>query len=242
MRHNRPKAVAPLNSNPRWPEGYVAVLREAGAIEKAIPYHVAWVRGFFARFPGRRRRDLGRTEIETFLTEVSRQAGVSNWRLSQARAALEIYYEQFRGIALAPRPDGTDTPSDSPRETSAQGLPAASVRPIEKHPVDRTSSSGDVLPLQLQEPRTDYPKTKASVNVVAREYRPSPPVRREIPVTTIGEIGIGRWGHATSCLSPVRRSLDEAGTKEDQLRNTRKARKERDWRTPFFFRVVSRIS
>jgi integron integrase len=29
---------------------------------------------------------------------------VSNWQIAQARDALELYYEQFRGIALAPRP------------------------------------------------------------------------------------------------------------------------------------------
>ena len=179
MRHNGPRAVAPLNSNPRWPGGGCRGVEGGRGDRKGHSVPCGLGAGFFARFPGRRRRDLGRTEIETFLTEVSRQAGVSNWRLSQARAALEIYYEQFRGIALAPRPDRTDTPSDSPRETPAQGLPAASVRPIEKHPVDHTSSSGDVLPLQLQERRTDYPKTKAPVNVVAREFRPSPPVRRK---------------------------------------------------------------
>jgi len=64
-------------------------------------------------FPGRRRRDLGRREIETFLTEQSRRGGVSNWRLAQARAAMEIYYEQFRGIALTPRPDRPGATADS---------------------------------------------------------------------------------------------------------------------------------
>ena len=48
--------VAPLNPQPRWPGGYIAVLREAGAQEKTIPHCVAWVRRFFAKHPGRRRR------------------------------------------------------------------------------------------------------------------------------------------------------------------------------------------
>ena len=30
--------VAPLDLQPRWPEGYIAVLREAGAQEKTIPF------------------------------------------------------------------------------------------------------------------------------------------------------------------------------------------------------------
>ena len=57
MRQEGSRTVAPLNEEPRWPEGYLAVLREAGAIEKQLPYYVAWVRRFFARYPGRRRRD-----------------------------------------------------------------------------------------------------------------------------------------------------------------------------------------
>ena len=116
------RAVAPLNTDPRWPDGYIGVLRDLGAVEKTIPYCVAWARSFFARFPERRRRDLGRTEIETFLTEQSRRGGVSNWRLAQARAAIEIYYEQFRGIALALRPDRMDRPD-------RMGATADSVQP-----------------------------------------------------------------------------------------------------------------
>ena len=34
------QAAAPLNAEPRWPEGYIRVLREAGAQEKTIPYCV----------------------------------------------------------------------------------------------------------------------------------------------------------------------------------------------------------
>lgn len=76
MRQEGSRTVAPLNEEPRWPEGYLAVLREAGAIEKQLPYYVAWVRRFFARYPGRRRRDLGRAEIEAFLLASSREKGI----------------------------------------------------------------------------------------------------------------------------------------------------------------------
>ena len=64
MRQPVLRGVAPLNTSPKWPEGYVAVLREAGALEKTIPF----------------------------------------------------YYERFRGIALAPRPDDAipATPSGTP--------------------------------------------------------------------------------------------------------------------------------
>lgn len=111
------RVVAPRDDAPRWPEGYIEVLREAGAQERAIPYCLTWVRSFFARYPGRKRRDLGRPEIEGFLSELARRAGVSNWQVAQARGALEIYYERFRGIPLAARPDqptGTARASASP--------------------------------------------------------------------------------------------------------------------------------
>ena len=101
--------AAPLNPSPRWPSGYVEVLREAGAQEKTIPFCLGWVRRFFAAHPGRRRRDLGRAQIEAFLRSTANHPGVSNWQMQQARDALETYYERFRGIALAPRPDGPVT-------------------------------------------------------------------------------------------------------------------------------------
>jgi integron integrase len=100
------RVTAPTNPEPKWPEGYVAVLREAGAKEITIPFCVAWVRRFFTRFPGRRRRDLGRSEIETYLSEIAVRPGVSNWMVQQARDALELYYAKFRGIAIDPRPSG----------------------------------------------------------------------------------------------------------------------------------------
>jgi hypothetical protein len=48
------------------------------------------VRRFFARFPGRSRRSLGRGEIETFLGEMARRNEISNWQIAQARDALEL--------------------------------------------------------------------------------------------------------------------------------------------------------
>ncbi len=103
MRQNDQRGVSPLVTEPKWPEGYVAVLREAGAQEKTIPYCVGWVRRFFGRFPGRKRRELGRAEIERFLSEVAAAPASSNWLVQQARDSLELYYEKFRGIALEPR-------------------------------------------------------------------------------------------------------------------------------------------
>jgi len=95
--------TAPANPTPKWPIGYIEALREAGAQEKTIPFCIRWVRAFFAEHPGRRRRDLGRTEIEAFLQKTATLPNVTNWQVQQAREALEVYYERFRGIALAPR-------------------------------------------------------------------------------------------------------------------------------------------
>jgi integron integrase len=126
----KPGVVAPTNPEPQWPEGYVRMVREAGAQEKVIPYLIAWVRNFFARYPGRRRRDLGRTEIEAFLKEVAARPNVNNWQVQQARDALELYYERFRGIALAPRDGGelrhetTPKPANSPAPPSGTAVKA----------------------------------------------------------------------------------------------------------------------
>ena len=59
MRQDGNRVAAPLNMEPRWPEGYIRILREADAQEKAIPFCMRWVRGFFADHPGRRWRELG---------------------------------------------------------------------------------------------------------------------------------------------------------------------------------------
>lgn len=103
MRQNGQQVVSPLVTEPKWPEGYVAALRDAGAQEKTIPYCIGWVRRFFGRFPGRRRSELGRAEIELYLSEAAAAPASSNWQIQQARDSLELYYEKFRGIPLEPR-------------------------------------------------------------------------------------------------------------------------------------------
>jgi len=185
MRQDGPTAVAPLNSNPRWPEGYVAMLRQSGAVEKTIPYFVAWVRRFFARFPGRRRRDLGRTEIEIFLSEISRQ--VSNWQLAQARAALETYYERFRGIALAPRPDGPPSPGTS---ENIEGRNVPSPTPRDPIPV-APSSSAPNPPLRPSEQLPAY-------------TQPATPVKRQIRESAAASAGVGRAASAPAVGRPFR--------------------------------------
>ena len=47
----------------------------------------------------------GRAEIEAFLRKVAARPNESNGHVQQARNALELYYERFRGIALACRPN-----------------------------------------------------------------------------------------------------------------------------------------
>ena len=158
MRQSVRRGVAPLNTNPKWPQGYVAVLRESGAHERAIPFLVTWVRRFFARFPGRSRRSLGRVEIETFLVEMVRHHNISNWQIAQARDALELYYEQFRGIALAARPDGIppDTASQHPPTSAAKrddDMPPSPRRMVEAYRAGSDVGKRKVGESPLRSPR-----------------------------------------------------------------------------------------
>ena len=112
------------NPNPRWPQGYFLALGEMGVEERRRGFYAHWVREFFNMCKGsRRRRDLGRRDIEAFLQALAAQDGVAEWQVIQAREALEIYYEQFRGIALDPAPGRAqkEMPTD-------QGPPQARVR------------------------------------------------------------------------------------------------------------------
>ena len=60
--------VAPFNPNPRLPTGYFQVLEELGVEEPRHPFYAHWVRQLFNRQKKRkRRRDLGRGEIEAFI-------------------------------------------------------------------------------------------------------------------------------------------------------------------------------
>lgn len=132
MRQDGLRPAAPTNPDPRWPAGYMAVLREAGAQEKNIPYCIDWVRAFFARHPGRRRRDLGRPEIEAFLSELAARPSTHNWQVQQARDALEVYYERFRGIALKPRPSAP-APDGNTKERTGRDVPSAAIAAEEGH-------------------------------------------------------------------------------------------------------------
>jgi integron integrase len=171
------RGVAPLNLQPRWPEGYIAVLREAGAQEKNIPHCIAWVRRFFAKHPGRRRRDLGRTEIEAFLAETAQRTGVSNWQVQQARDALELYYEQFRGITLKARPDTMQPKSPLPppaTSTSEANTEFYSThQALLRYPVDPGTHKGKNRSLAKDPNATDIPP---ALGLQASTPPPSPRV------------------------------------------------------------------
>lgn len=115
------RRIAPFNPQPRWPSGYFQVLREQGVAEQDAPLYAHWVRRFFqCRKGNRRRRDLGREDIEAFLQTLRNAPDVAGRQVSQAREALELYYEQFRGLALAPRdarPSTREPAEPHPSET-----------------------------------------------------------------------------------------------------------------------------
>ncbi|MDY6856667.1 MAG: integron integrase [Thermodesulfobacteriota bacterium] len=122
--------VAPYNPNPRWPTGYFQVLEELGIEETRRRFYAHWVRQFFNRHQGRkRRRDLGRVEIEAFLQTLAADDNMADWQVVQARDALEIYYEQFRGIALEPVQNRAETVPElvtTVRKRSVRPVPSRS--------------------------------------------------------------------------------------------------------------------
>jgi len=77
------------------------VLEELGVEERRQPFYAHWVGQFFNRQQNRKqRRDLGRREIDSFIQALAAEDNVADWQVAQARDALEVYYEQFRGIVL----------------------------------------------------------------------------------------------------------------------------------------------
>ena len=112
-------SIAPFNPNPKWPAGFFEVLEEAGVPEKQHGFYAHWVRQLFNRYPDRSRRSLGPQEIADFLASLREEGSAESWQLSQARDALILYYEQFRGIPLRKMPK----PSAGTALLSATPLP-----------------------------------------------------------------------------------------------------------------------
>jgi integron integrase len=120
--------VAPFNPNPRWPEGYVAVLEEAGVPGPQQRFFAHWVRQFFAEFPGRPRRELGTPEIREFLMNLKARGELADWQLRQAREALILYYERFRGIALKRTAAGEVAKRQPVQEPSSKPPPVLPIK------------------------------------------------------------------------------------------------------------------
>ncbi len=96
-------SVSAYNPNPQRPEGYFDVLHEAGVHRDFFQLYANWVRSFFAKNPGRARRSLGAKEIAAFLNELGPEKSDSATQRLQAREALILYCEKFRGIPLVKR-------------------------------------------------------------------------------------------------------------------------------------------
>jgi hypothetical protein len=68
----------------RWLQGYFQRLKALGLEKQQHSFYAYWGRQFFNQFQrNRRRKDLGRTEMDAFLQ--------SDWQVKQALDALEIY-------------------------------------------------------------------------------------------------------------------------------------------------------
>ena len=90
------------------------------------------VRSFFARHPDKPRRLLGASEIAVYLKNLRESARIPEAQVMEAREALILYYQKFRGIPLIARPP---TPARAP-------LPVPSVP--EENPV-RKANTNDSL-------------------------------------------------------------------------------------------------
>jgi integron integrase len=110
------------------------VLEEMGVPQRQHGFYAHWVRQFFNRYAGRRRRSLGPQEIADYLHTMDQDPHLETWQRDQARDALILYYEQFRGIPLrtmpAPSAQQKVQPSPSaPREVKVRtSVPAPSCR------------------------------------------------------------------------------------------------------------------
>ncbi|MGB4098935.1 MAG: phage integrase N-terminal SAM-like domain-containing protein [bacterium] len=98
MAGRKPPALS--NPEPKWPGGYFEVLIEAGIPERRRPFYAHWVRQFFNRNPSKPRRSLGAVDIARFLQLLKNDPAMNDWQIAQARNALILYYEQFRGLSL----------------------------------------------------------------------------------------------------------------------------------------------
>jgi len=139
MRQSGRGRVAAFNPNPVWPQGYFQVLEELHVPEKYRPFYAQWVRQFFNReLKGRRRRDLGEDDIRRFLKALEQDSHTADWQVSQARDALMVYYEQFRGIRLGDSSGDAPSGSQTGEANRQGGIPEPrTVEPLRKIPTPR---------------------------------------------------------------------------------------------------------
>ncbi|MDF3131285.1 integron integrase, partial [Kiritimatiellaeota bacterium B1221] len=148
MQHKNSRATLPVaayNPDPRWPQGYFEVLEEVGVPERERGFYAHWVRQFFNRFPGTRRRSLGPQEIADFLHAMEGDPHMQDWQRAQARDALILYYEQFRGISLREMPPPSPASAQSPGPTAPRRIKPRRAVPS---PVMETRETGEVADLE----------------------------------------------------------------------------------------------
>ncbi len=143
--HGERRAVAPLNPDPQWPKGYFEVLSECGVPAHHQTFYAHWVRQFFHRNTEKPRRLLTANDIARYLDAIRKDPGMADWQVQQARTALILYYEQFRGISL-----GDLSVLDAPLKEQPTKRTSQRSQP-EQPPVDRVPPPRD-LPQLLSVP------------------------------------------------------------------------------------------
>ena len=171
--------VAEFNPNPTWPGGYFEVLEEVGVAEKYRKFYAYWVRQFFNRYLGsKRRRDLGRIEVAQFLEELRKNERFEDWQVQQAHDALHVYYEQFRGICLTAVKEKEQPGCSKARKVRQTERPRRTTRgrPIrDRSPPDIPSPADIECATHIPPPKrsskhthTDWPKLEHAVKAKLR--------------------------------------------------------------------------
>lgn len=158
------KPPALSNLEPKWPGGYFEVLAEAGIPERQRPFYAHWVRQFFNRNPSKPRRSLGAVDIARFLQLLKNDPAMNDWQITQARNALVLYYEQFRGLSLGDL-SVLDNPPPEIKDSLPYSAPDNVPRPRAIEPIR------EIPPPQYQatvQPKTDYKELHKAVLAALR--------------------------------------------------------------------------
>jgi len=69
----------------KWPDGCIEILAEEGIDSRQIRHYLRWLREFFDEYRGKKREELGRKEIETYLSKLISKPNIKALQVGPAR-------------------------------------------------------------------------------------------------------------------------------------------------------------